>query len=86
MAKVAAAGLEEALRRRGIDANENELTLPSDNGLEFGAKPFVRIVNCYGLDQEYITPYTRAERNDRAVDGQVPRGATALGPGLPHAE
>lgn len=39
MAKVAAAALEEALRSRGIDAKANELTLRSDNGLVFGAKP-----------------------------------------------
>ena len=29
-----------------------------DNGLVFGAKPFVKVVRRYGLDQEYITPYT----------------------------
>ena len=55
---MAAATLEEALRGRGIDANANELTLRSDNGLVFGAKPFVKVVRHYGLDQEYITPYT----------------------------
>ena len=58
VAKVAAAALEEALRSRGIEANGNELTLRSDNGLVFGAKPFVKVVRRYGLDQEYITPYT----------------------------
>ena len=58
VANVAAAALEEALRSRGIIANSNELTLRSDNGLVFGAKPFVKIVRRYGLDQEYITPYT----------------------------
>jgi putative transposase len=58
VAKVAAAALEEALRSRGIEANGNELTLRSDNGLVFGAKPFVKVVRPYGLDQEYITPYT----------------------------
>lgn len=30
----------------------------SDNGLVFGAKAFVKVVRRYGLDQEYITPYT----------------------------
>ena len=58
VAKVAAAALEEALRGRGIDATANDLTLRSDNGLVFGAKPFVAVVRRYGLDQEYITPYT----------------------------
>src|SRR5262249_6035349 len=29
-----------------------------DNGLVFGAKPFVKVERRYGLDQEYITPYT----------------------------
>src|SRR5262249_8219659 len=57
VAKVAAAALEEALRARGIARQANELTLRSDNGLVFGAKPFVRIVKHYGLAQEYITPY-----------------------------
>jgi len=55
---VAAAALDEALRSRKVDANANELTLRSDNGLVFGAKPFVKVVRRYGLDQEYITPYT----------------------------
>ena len=58
VAKVAAAALEEALRGRGIDAEANELTLRSDNGLVFGAKSFVKVVARYQLDQEYITPYT----------------------------
>jgi len=58
VAKVAAAALEDGLRSRGIEPKANELTLRSDNGLVFGAKPFVGVVNRYGLDQEYITPYT----------------------------
>jgi putative transposase len=58
VAKVAAAALEDALRSRGIVPNTNDLTLRSDNGLVFGAKPFVGVVTRYGLDQEYITPYT----------------------------
>ena len=58
VAKVAAATLEDALRSRKIDPTANELTLRSDNGLVFGAKPFVEIVRRHGLDQEYITPYT----------------------------
>lgn len=58
VAKIAAAALEEALRARQVAPNANELTLRSDNGLVFGAKPFVKVVRRYGLDQEYITPYT----------------------------
>ena len=58
VAKIAAATLEDALRSRKIDPAANELTLRSDNGLVFGAKPFVKVVRRYGLDQEYITPYT----------------------------
>lgn len=58
VAKIAAAALEDALRAREIDPAKNELTLRSDNGLVFGAKPFVKVVRRYGLDQEYITPYT----------------------------
>ena len=58
LAKVAAAALEDALRSRGIVPKTSDLTLRSDNGLVFGAKPFVGVVNRYGLDQEYITPYT----------------------------
>ncbi len=46
------------LRGRQIDAETNQLTLRSDNGLVFGAKPFVDVVRRYGLEQEYITPYT----------------------------
>ena len=34
------------------------LQLRSDNGLVFGAKAFVAVVRRYGLEQEYITPYT----------------------------
>jgi hypothetical protein len=47
-----AATLEDALRGRKIDAAANELTLRSDNGVVFGAKPFVKVVRRYGLDQE----------------------------------
>lgn len=32
--------------------------LRSDNGLVFGSKVFVQVVKRYGLDQEYIAPYT----------------------------
>ncbi len=34
------------------------LTIRSDNGLVFGSKAFVAVVNKYKIDQEYITPYT----------------------------
>ena len=58
VAKVAAATLEDALRSRRIDPARNALTLRSDNGLVFGAKPFVKVVGRYDLEREYITPYT----------------------------
>ena len=58
VAKIAAATLEDALRSRKIDPAAKDLTLRSDNGLVFGAKPFVKVARRYGLDQEYITPYT----------------------------
>ena len=58
VAKVAAATLEDALRGRRINPAKSGLTLRSDNGLVFGAKPFVKVVRRYGIDQEYITPYT----------------------------
>ncbi len=32
--------------------------LRSDNGLVFGSKVFVKVVKRYGLDQEFVTPYT----------------------------
>ena len=32
--------------------------LRSDNGIVFGAKPFVAVVNRWKLEQEYIVPYT----------------------------
>lgn len=58
VARIAAAALEDALRDRKIQTGQRELTLRSDNGLVFGAKVFVRVVNRYGLGQEYITPYS----------------------------
>lgn len=57
VSKIAAAALEDGLRARGI-RHAPELTLRSDNGLVFGSKMFVSVVKRYGLDQEYITPYT----------------------------
>jgi len=58
MATVAAAALEDALRARKIEHGHAPLTLRSDNGLVFGAKPVVTMVRRFGLAQEYITPYT----------------------------
>jgi putative transposase len=58
VARIAAAALEDALRDRGIEYGYAPLTLRSDNGLVFGAKVFVKVVRRYGLDQEYITPYS----------------------------
>lgn len=58
IAKIAAAALEDGLRSRGIREGSPELMLRSDNGLVFGSKVFVKVVKRYGLDQEYITPYT----------------------------
>ena len=58
IAHVAAAALEDALRERNITHGHEPLTLRSDNGLVFGAKVFVSVVHRYGLEQEYITPYS----------------------------
>jgi putative transposase len=58
VARIAAAALEEALRARHIDLSSARLTLRSDNGLVFGSKVFVKVARRYGLEQEYITPYS----------------------------
>jgi putative transposase len=58
VAKVAAAALEDALRERKVEQEGSGLVLRSDNGLVFGAKPFVAVVNRWKLEQEYIVPYT----------------------------
>jgi putative transposase len=58
IAHVAAVALEDALRERNIIHGHAPLTLRSDNGLVFGAKVFVSVVRRYGLEQEYITPYS----------------------------
>jgi putative transposase len=58
VAKIAAAALEEALRSRGVPLGGGGPTLRSDNGLVFGAGAFLKVVRRYGLEQEYITPYT----------------------------
>ena len=53
-----AGALPVELRDRRIEYGHTPLTLRSDNGLVFGAKVFVKVVRRYGLDQEYITPYS----------------------------
>ncbi|MCB0476292.1 MAG: IS3 family transposase [Flavobacteriaceae bacterium] len=58
VSKYAAAALEEALIARKAELPSEGLLLRSDNGLIFGSKPFVRVAKEYGIDQEYITPYT----------------------------
>ena len=58
IANVAAAALEEALRSRPITMTGPVPVLRSDNGLVFGAKVFVQVARRYGVQQEYITPYT----------------------------
>lgn len=57
-AQIAAAALEDGLRRRGVWRGKHRVKLRSDNGLVFGAKAFVSVANRYGMEQEYITPYT----------------------------
>lgn len=58
VSKYAAAALEEALIARKGEIPPKGLLLRSDNGLIFGSKPFVKVAKEYGVDQEYITPYT----------------------------
>lgn len=55
---VATGALEDAFRARGIDPDNNELTIRSDNGLIFGSRAFTGIARYYNVSQEYITPYT----------------------------
>ncbi len=58
VSKNAAAALEDALIARKKELLEKRLILRSDNGLIFGAKCFVKVARDYGIEQEYITPYT----------------------------
>jgi putative transposase len=58
VSKHAAAALEEALVARREEIEPGKLMLRSDNGLIFGAKAFVAVAKEYGVEQEYITPYT----------------------------
>ena len=55
---MAAAALEEALRRRPIDLTTPGLVVRRDTGLVFGAKAFVTVARRYGLPPASITPYT----------------------------
>jgi len=59
-AYVAAGVLEDALIHRfsGKKSLAHGTCLRSDNGLIFSSKEFLRLVAAYGLDTEYITPYT----------------------------
>lgn len=57
-AEVAVAALEDALIGRGIDPNDNELTVRGDNGLVLGSKAFTQLSRRFNVTQEYITPYT----------------------------
>jgi putative transposase len=58
VSKNAAATLEDALYARKEEIISGELMLRSDNGLIFGAKPFLAVTKEHGVKQEYITPYT----------------------------
>jgi putative transposase len=58
VSKNAAAALEDALLARREEVVPGALMLRSDNGLIFGAKPFVAVAKEHGIKQEYITPYT----------------------------
>jgi putative transposase len=57
-AVVATGALEDAFRARGIDPDNNDLTIRSDNGLIFGSKAFTGVARRYNVSQKYIAPYT----------------------------
>jgi putative transposase len=59
-ASVAAGALEDALIHRfsGKKSLAHGTCLRSDNGLIFSSKEFLKLIAAYGLDTEYITPYT----------------------------
>lgn len=59
-AKTAERALEEALLGRfgALRSAPPGMLLRHDNGLVFGSRQFRAIVKDYGLEQEYITPYT----------------------------
>lgn len=54
---MAVGALEEAVRSQDLQRSHS-LKLRSDNGLNFGARAFVREVRKYGIEQEFIVPYT----------------------------
>lgn len=59
-AKTAESALEEALIHRygHLGRVPDDLLLRSDNGLVFTSKMYTRTVRAYGLQQEFITPYS----------------------------
>ena len=59
VATVVAAALEDGLRARRIAPKSPECPmLRSDNGLVFGSRAFSAVVSRYGIQQEFITPYS----------------------------
>ena len=62
-AKTAERALEEALLKRfgTLHSAPKGMLLRHDNGLVFGSRSFRSVVKDYGLQQEYITPYTPQE-------------------------
>ncbi len=59
-AKTAESALEDALifRFGCLGRVPNSFKLRSDNGLVFCSKTYTALVRAYGLEQEFITPYT----------------------------
>ncbi len=59
-ARTAEAALEEALIRRfgALGRVPRPIVLRSDNGLVFSSRHYTATVRAYGLEQEFITPYT----------------------------
>ena len=58
--RVAEGALEDALIRRfGMSRwQARGVILRSDNGLIFSSRRYMKLVNRYGLEPEYITPYS----------------------------
>ncbi len=58
--KTAEAALEEALIHRfgALGRLARRIVLRSDNGLVFSSRRYTATVRAYGLEQEFITPYT----------------------------
>jgi putative transposase len=58
-AVVATGAVEDAFRARGIDPDNNDLTIRSDNGLIFGSKAFTGVARRYNVSQRvHHAPYT----------------------------